>query len=123
MAYTHFTAARPDVAAGGATRTSEINYARSNDTALADMLTAFTGMRGFDVSITASTADGPTTVLATNSNQIVKKVITYGTGITAGLPVTIVYSKSVDTGATYDSIATCTIAYDGSGNFVSTTWS
>lgn len=123
MSYTHFDAARPDVAAGGATRTTEIGYARSNDVALADMLAAFAGMDNFNLSISAGTADVPTEMLATNGSQIVKMGFTYGAGVTADLVTVITLSKSTDTGSTYSSIRTCTIAYDGSGNFVSTTWS
>lgn len=124
MAYTAFNTARPDVAAGGATRTSEINYARSNDNALRDMLAAFAGAVGFNVSITAGTVLKPTTVLATNSNQVLKKVITYGAGVTADLPVTVVYSKSVGgVNGTYDSIATVTYSYDANGDFTGSTWS
>lgn len=123
MAYPAFTAPRPDVAAGGATRSSEISYARSNDAALMDLLAQLGSGYFFNISITASTSDGPTIVLYTNSSQIVKKVITYGSGATAGLPVTVVLSKSTDTGSTYQSIATITYAYDGSGNFLTSTWS
>lgn len=123
MSYTAFTAARPDVAAGGATRTSEIGYARSNDSALMDLLAQMSNGYWFNVSIAASTSDGPTDVRYTNGSQIVKKLITYGSGATAGLPVTVVLSKSTDSGATYSGIATITIAYSGSGDFVSTTWS
>jgi len=121
MAYTAFNPALPDVAAG--TRTAEITAARTNLTALMDLLAQLGNGYFFNISITASTSDGPTTVLYTNGTQIVKKVITYGSGVTAGLPVTVVLSKSTDTGATYNSIATITYAYDGSGNFLTSTWS
>lgn len=123
MAYDHFDASRPDVAAGGATRVSEVGFARTNDVALADMLASMGWMDNFNVSIVAGTALAPTELRATNGSQIVKTAITYGSGVTAGLPTVIVLSKSTDTGATFSSIRTCTIAYDGSGNFVATTWS
>lgn len=123
MTYAAFTASRPDVAAGGATRSSEIGYARSNLTALADMLAAFAGMDNFNVTISAGTADVPTEVLATNGSQVVKVALTYGSGVTADLVTVVTLSKSTDSGSTYSSIRTCTITYDGSGDFVSTTWS
>lgn len=123
MPYTHFDASRPNVAADGATRTTEIGYARSNDTALSDMLAAMGFMDNFNVTISAGTALVPAEILATNGTQIVKTAITYGAGVTAGLPTVIVLSKSVNSGGSYSSMRTCTLAYDGSGNFVSTTWS
>ena len=120
MAYVPFDPAVPDVSTD--TRKEAIDNARTNLTALADMMAALCGMQGFDLEITASSADGPTEVLATNGTQIVKKAITYGSGATAGLPVTIVYSKSTNGGSSYDSIATQTINYDGSGNFTDYSW-
>ena len=123
MAYTPFNPDRPDVAAVGATRLSEITHARNNLTALADMMAAFAAMDNFNLSISAGTADVPTEMLATNGSQIVKIGFTYGSGVTADLVTVITISKSINTGGSYDSVRTCTIAYDGSGNFVSTTWS
>lgn len=123
MAYVQFDPARPDTGAVGATRQSEIKWARDNLTAIQDMLAAFAGMRGFNVTVTAGTLIKPTTILATNSTQVVRQVITYGSGVTADLPVTIVYSKSVNSGGAYDTIATNTITYDASGNFDHNTWS
>ena len=123
MAYTPFNAARPDVAATGATRTSEIDFARSNDTALADMLASIGWMDNFNLSITGGTALVPTQILATNGTQRVKLDITYGSGVTAGLVTVIAVSKSINGGSSYSSVRTCTVAYDGSGNFLSTTWS
>jgi hypothetical protein len=122
MTYALFDPAVPDVSTD--TRKEAIDNARHNLTALADMLAAFAGMQGFDVAIVTSTSDGPTEVTATNGTQIVKKVITYGTsGVTDGLPVTCDYSKSTNGGSSYDSIATQTFNYDGSGNFTDYAWS
>lgn len=126
MSYTLFDGSYPDVAASAPhdTRTAAFNDARNNLTALADMLAAIAGMQGFDVEIVTSSGDGPTEVTATNGLQVVKKEITYGTsGVTDGLPVTCDYSKSTDGGGTWDSIATQTFNYDGSGNFTDYAWS
>jgi hypothetical protein len=122
MAYDPFDPARPDLAYGGATRSSEIAETRANLTALADMMASLGWMDNFNVTISAGPADAPTEILATNGSQIVKTNITYGAGVTAGLPTVIVEHKSTDTGATYDSIRTGTISYDGSANFVSLVW-
>jgi len=123
MSYKIFEPSRPDVAASGATRTTEITYTRENLTALMDLLAQGGIGQGFDISIVSSTSDGPTDVRYTNSNQIVKKNITYGSGATAGLPVTVELYKSTDTGATFIYMAQVDYAYDGSGNFLTSTWS
>lgn len=126
MTYALFDPDYPDVAASAPhdTRTAAINDARNNLTALADMLAAFAGMQAFDLEIVTETADGPTEITLTNGLQVVKKVITYGTsGVTDGLPITCDYSKSLDGGSSWDSIATQTFNYDGSGNFTDYAWS
>lgn len=122
MSYTPFAADRPDVAAGGATRASEVAYMRSNLNALADMLASMGWMDLYDVEISAGTADVPAEMLMTNGTQVVKVGLTYGSGVTADLVEVITLSKSTDGGSTYNSIRTCTVTYDGSGNFVSTAW-
>ncbi len=121
MSYVHFDAATPDPSVGS--RTDNFIEARDNGVALADMLAALGWMDNFNFSITAGPADAPTQTLQTNGSQVVKTDITYGSGATAGLPTVIVLSKSTNSGSTYDSIRTCTISYDGSGNLTATTWS
>jgi hypothetical protein len=123
VSYDAFDPARPDLAFGGATRSSEIVETRANLTALADMIAALGAMDLFNTTIGAGPADAPTQILETNGAQIVKIDITYGAGVTAGLPTVIVYSKSTDTGATYSSIRTLTVSYDGAAAFVSAVWS
>lgn len=54
MAYTPFNPDRPDVAAVGATRLSEITHARNNLTALADMMAAFAAINTATASATAA---------------------------------------------------------------------
>lgn len=120
MAYVPFDPAVPDVSTD--TRKEAIDNARTNLTALADILASMGWMDEFDVTISAGTADVPTEILATNGVQVVKIGITYGSGATAGLPTVIVLSKSVNSGGAYDSVRTATISYDGSANFVSLVW-
>lgn len=123
MPYTHFQGDRPDIAVSGANRLSEIGFARSNEVALADMLASMGWMDMFNVTITGGTALVPTEIQSRNANQIVRTEIAYGTGALANLPITITLSKSLDSGATWLGMRTCSITYDGSGHFVSSDWS
>lgn len=121
MTYALFDPAKPDASVGS--RTDQFTNTRSNLTALADMLAGFAGMQGFDVAIVSSNAYGPTVITATNGTQVLKKTIAYnGSGVTEGLPDTIDYEKSTDGGSSWDSIATQTFNYDGSGNFTDYSW-
>src|SRR4051794_40227552 len=78
--YDNFDAALPDLAAGTPhdTRLGAVNDTRVNLVALQDMMAAFAVMDNFDLAITASTADGPTQLTATNGTQVVKTDLTYG---------------------------------------------
>lgn len=121
MTYAAFDPAVPDVSTD--TRKEAIDNARNNLTALADLMASVGFMDNFNLTIDAGTADVPTRMLATNGTQVVKIEFTYGAGVTADLVTVITLSKSTNSGSSYDSMRTCTIAYDGSANFVSTTWS
>lgn len=75
--------------------------------------------------ITATnTAGAPQSFCYAKSTERVLARVTYGTsGGEAGNPVTAIYSYSSNSGGSYNTIGTKTITWDGSGNFVGSTWS
>lgn len=69
-------------------------------------------------------ADQPRTLAYTKSTERIRAALTWGTsGGSLGNVTVAVYSYSSDSGATYSTIGTKTITYDGSGNVTATTWS
>lgn len=67
----------------------------------------------------ANTATAPQTVTYTKSTERIKADITYS----SGRPSSVVYRYSSDSGATYSTIGTKSLTFDGSGYFTSSTWS
>lgn len=68
--------------------------------------------------------DAPRVMTWTKSTERIRAALTWGTtGGEAGNVTVAVYSYSSDSGATYSTIGTKTVTYDGSGNVVSTLWS
>jgi len=71
-----------------------------------------------------NTAAAPQSLAYTKSTERVRAALTWGTtGGEAGSVTVAVYSYSSDSGATYSTIGTKTVTYDGSGNVTATTWS
>lgn len=67
----------------------------------------------------ANTASLPECVTYSKGAERIAAHITYS----SGRPSSIVYRYSSDTGATYDTIGTKSVTYDGNGYFTSSTWS
>lgn len=71
-----------------------------------------------------NTVGQPQSLLYTKTTERVRAALTWGTaGGEAGNVTVAVYGYSSDSGATYSTIKTNTITYDGSGNVTATTWS
>lgn len=78
---------------------------------------------GFNMSKTGGTAEQPGVILFTKGTEIVKGTLTWGTtGGEAGNVTVAVYAYSSNSGSSYDTIGTQTMAYDASGNLTTTTW-
>jgi hypothetical protein len=118
MAYTAFENGVPVSSDTGLVVVTDI---RNNLAALRDAL-ALGGMVGWNYSKTdgTGTAEEPQYVYYANSTLKIRGTLTW----TSGNVTVAVWAFSTDSGGTYpDTIGTETIAYDGSGNVVTVTWS
>lgn len=121
MAYTLFNGALPN----GASQTGAQfgQSARDNLNALRDAAILGGGFPGFNLAASGGTAAQPTQLLYSKGTERVRATLTWGTtGGEAGNVTVAVYAYAPDA-ATYSTIGTKTVTYDGSGNVTATTWS
>jgi hypothetical protein len=116
MAYTAFDSSKPNFSDS---RTSQVNYIRTNLTALRDAV-IMAAMKGFNYSWSGGTADKPTYQYYKNGNTWLRATITWGADDN---PTSILYEKSTNGGLSYAAIGTVTYSYDADGNLDSSTWS
>lgn len=120
MAYAPFDGTKPDPATQAGT--AIMNSIKDNERAIYDAINIGV-LPGFNKSQSGGTAEQPATVLYTNGAEIMREQLTWGTtGGEAGNVTVAVFSKSVNSGTSYDTIKTITLTYDASGNNVSTAW-
>ncbi len=112
MAYVPFVSDKPDIADDG---DIVINNTRENLMALRDAVVAG-ALVGWDMSKTGGAE--PSEILYSKGTERVKLTITWA----SGNPTVIVYAYDGDSGASYDTIGTLTLAYS-SGELVTETWS
>ena len=120
MAYTAFNPAIPTTAQH---RQDAIDGIRANELAVRDasIIGAF---KGFNYSVSGGTAEQPAITYRKNGTEWLRATLTWGTvGGEAGNVTVAVYAYSANSGGAWDTIGTCTVAYDASGNVLTTTWS
>lgn len=121
MAYTLFDPAVPDAATDNGL--AFCDNTRLNLKAVRDAVIAGTFF-GWNFAKSGGTAEEPGTITYTKGTEIVRGVLTWGTtGGADGNVSQAVYSYSANSGTSYDTIGTVTMAYDVDGNVTSTTWS
>lgn len=120
MPYTAFDGTKPDPATQAGTALA--NSIKDNERAIYDAINIGT-LPGFNRSQSGGTAEQPATVLYTSGAEIIRAQLTWGTtGGEAGNVTVAVFSKSINTGTSYDTIKTITLTYDANGNCISTAW-
>lgn len=112
MVYTAFLPDTPVIADDGDV---VINNTRENLMALRDAVVAG-ALKDWDMSKTGGAE--PTEILYSKGTERIRLTITWA----SGNPTVIVYAYDADSGASYDTIGTLTLAYT-SGELVSETWS
>jgi len=105
----------------------------ASDTTIVSLGTGTGGVGTYNISaahtiaseaMSSVTADQPENALRTKGTEMLLAAITWGTsGGADGNPVQITYAWSNDSGASWSSIGTVSIAYDARGNPSTTTWS
>lgn len=121
MAYTPFDPTKPDPATQNGT--AIMGSIRANLNAMRDAC-VMGSFAGFNMAATGGTADQPALLTYSKGTERVKAALTWGTtGGELGNCTVAVYSYSSNSGGSYDTIATCTVTYDGSGYVTATTWS
>lgn len=114
MAYTLFDPTVPVPTQDGI---EAVDSMRSNGQALADGV-AIVGMPFCNV-VASQPYSEPPTVTYTNGDYVTRVNYTYVDGVVT----TYFVEASVDGGSNFDPVGTATIAYDASGDFISSTWS
>lgn len=126
MAYTALDVTKPTVAQ---TRQAAVDAARANQAALRDA--AITGglVQGFNYSVLGGTAEQPAQVFLKRGAEWIRLDLTWGvSGGSAGNVTKAAYYYSANSGGAYDPMAdvsgnyVSTLAYDASGNLITTTW-
>lgn len=121
MPYTQFDYTTPNPATQGIVAYS--TSIRTNLAAIRDI--ALTGAApGWNYSWSGGTADKPTYMIWSKGVERVRVTCTWGTtgGATDNLTVGV-FAYSSNSGTSYDTIGTETLAYDANSNLTSTTWS
>ena len=122
MAYTLFNGALPDGASQAGTAFGQST--RDNLNALRDACVMAGSFTGWNETPSGGTESQPAQVLSSKGTERVKVAITWGTtGGEAGNPTVYVFSYSNDSGSTYSTIGTLTIAYTSNSYFNGSTWS
>ena len=121
MPYTQFDPAKPD--AGTQNITQFATSVRANLAAIRD-IAALGAAPGWNYSWSGGTAEKPSVMLWSKGTERLRATCTWGTtgGATDNLTVAV-FAYSANSGSTYDTIGTQTIAFDASGSVTSTTWS
>ena len=120
MAYVPFDSSKPTTAQ---TRQAAIDSIRANEMAGRDanIIGVF---KGFNYSVSGGTAAQPAITYRKNGAEWLRATLTWGTtGGENGNVTVAVYAYSANSGGAWDTIGTCTIAYDADGNVTTTTWS
>lgn len=120
MAYVPYDSTKPTTAQ---TRQAAIDSIRANQMADRDanIIGAF---KGFNYSVSGGTAEQPAITYRKNGTEWLRATLTWGTtGGENGNVTVAVYAYSANSGGAWDTIGTCTIAYDANGNVTTTTWS
>lgn len=121
MAYTGLDLTKPD----GATQngTQVLQSVRDNQRALRDMIVSGFAA-GWGMTPSGGTAEQPAQVLYNNGPERLRAALTWGsTGGEAGNVTQAVYAYSSNSGGSYDTVGTLSIAYDTAGYVTGTTWS
>ena len=120
MTYAAFDSSKPTTSQ---TRQAQNDSIGANLRAARDM--AIIGeAKGYNYSVSGGTADQPAITYRKNGAEWLRATLTWGTtGGEAGNVTTAVYAYSADSGSTWDTIGTLTLAYDSNANLTSTTWS
>ena len=120
MAYVPFNSAVPTTAQ---TRQAAIDSIRANEMAVRDQA-IMAAAKGWNYSVSGGTAEQPAITYRKNGTEWLRATLTWGTtGGENGNVTVAVYAYSSNSGGAWDTIGTCTIAFDASGNVVTTTWS
>lgn len=121
MAYTPFDASVPDASTEDLTDMGQST--RHNLKAIRDAVVAG-NLAGWNLTPAGGTAEQPATLTYAKGTERVRGSLTWGSSGGADGNVTqAVWEYSSNSGGSYDTIGTVTIAYDTSGNVTSTTWS
>ena len=85
----------------------------------------YTGIRdGWNMSKSGGTAEQPADIIYAKGTERLKCSLTWGTvGGADGNVTQTIYSYSSNSGSTYATLKTVTLAYDSNGNLTSSTWS
>lgn len=117
MAYAHLDTEKPNP--GSQSPSAALDSVRNNLAALAHALILNGTLYGFNYSKSGGSAEEPATLLYKKGVIWFRVQLTW----TNGELTQSIYSVSPDSGSSYDTIGRKTIAYDSSGNLVSTNWS
>jgi hypothetical protein len=120
MAYSPYVIGNPDGSTGtGATFATQL---QNNLNALLHGV-IIGAMKAWNMVVTAGsgTASMPQFITYSNGSYRLRKTITWNG--TTGNVISVLYEFSSNSGSSYDSIGTCTYAYDGSQNLTGWTWS
>ena len=121
MAYTQFNPATPDAATQNISQFAA--SVRANLAAIRD-IAALGAAPGWNYSWSGGTAEKPSIMLWSKGTERLRATCTWGTTGGAADNLTVaVFAYSANSGTTYDTIGTQTIAYDTAANVTSTTWS
>jgi len=120
MAYTAFDGAKPTWTGTGTQFATDV---RTNLAALRDMVA--TGFApGWNYSVSGGTAEQPAILYLKRGTEWLRQTLTWGaTGGADGNVTVVAVAYSANSGGAWDTVGTCTIAYDTAGNVTSTTWS
>jgi len=120
MAYSPYVIGNPDATTGSGTTFAQQLQTNLNAIMHAVVMGAF---ESWNMTVTAGTGtvDMPQFITYSNGVYRVRKTITWDTGV--GVPTTVLYEFSSNSGSTWDTIKTCTFTYDGNSNITAFTWS
>lgn len=126
MTYTALDTSKPTTAQ---TRQAAVDAIRTNIVAIRDAIVSGGLVQGFNYSVVGGTAEQPAQVFLKRGAEWIRLDLTWGvSGGASGNVTKAAYYYSANSGGAYDAMAdlsgnyVITLAYDASGNLITTTW-